>query len=70
LKEELANLDKDLRRRFTDLGWSKVREIARLITAENAEYWIRAAETMDYRSLISAVQAERPRRLAKKGVEL
>jgi hypothetical protein len=66
VKEELGSLDGDLRRRFKDLGWSKVRELARLITVENAEYWIRAAETMDYRSLVLAVQAE----LAKKGVEL
>lgn len=41
-------LERQLKRRLLSLGWSKVREIAPIITPENALKWIEIAEKSNY----------------------
>jgi hypothetical protein len=53
---ELADMDESLRRRLIDLGWSKVRELVRVINLENAEKWIETAEGMNYQRVALAVK--------------
>lgn len=65
LREE--GLDPKLRRRIIELGWSKVREVLRVVSVTNAEQWIDMAETLNYEELTFAVrQALEAREAARK----
>lgn len=42
---------------FTSLPWSKLREIARVLTKENAEYWVDRASEVTHAQLVKEVKA-------------
>lgn len=46
-----GRLDRRLKQRLYALGWSKVREIATIVTPENAEKWLELAEKSTYVAL-------------------
>lgn len=46
----------DLKRRFIKLGWSKARELVRVLTKDNAEEWIARAEAMNYTTTVETVK--------------
>jgi hypothetical protein len=47
-----------LKRRFVRLGWSKARELVRILTKENAEAWISKAEGVNYTTVMELVRRE------------
>ena len=47
-----------LKQRFIRIGWSKARELVRVLTKENAEQWITAAEGWNYATTLAHVQRE------------
>ncbi len=49
-------LDQDTRNRLINLGFAKARELARVITRENVDEWIRRAEELSHTRLVEAVQ--------------
>lgn len=49
-------LDDDLKRRFTAIGWSKAREIVRVMNNANAEKWISLAEDLNFTELDAAIK--------------
>lgn len=55
---ELDGLGKnpELKKRFIRLGWSKARELVRVLTRENMEEWITRAETMNYTTLVEVIK--------------
>jgi hypothetical protein len=56
LHVRLADMDKKLRRRIIEMGWSKSREIIRVLSIENAEQWVEMAENLSYPELMAAIQ--------------
>lgn len=57
LTVELANADPALVERFIDLGWTKVREICRVLKADQLLKWVLQAETSTYTEIQDAVSA-------------
>jgi len=57
LQGDLAALDSSLRSRLLKLGWSKVRELVRVLTVKNAKKWLDMAEALNYQELLLTVQA-------------
>lgn len=55
---ELDGLGKnpELKKRFIRLGWSKARELVRVLTRENMEEWIARAESMNYTTLVEVIK--------------
>lgn len=56
LEVELKNLDPDVKDRICKLGWSKVRELARVLTISNAEEWLQKAEQMSFVQLEDTIR--------------
>lgn len=52
---ELVGLDPDLRRRLLALGWTKVREVVRVLTLSNAQEWVECGERYNYHDFRAAV---------------
>ena len=50
------DLDNALKSRFAKIGWSKAREIVRVMNTANAEHWIRLAETHSYTEVDAAIK--------------
>jgi hypothetical protein len=46
----------ELKKRFIRLGWSKARELVRVLTKENAVEWILRAESMNYTTLVEVIK--------------
>lgn len=56
---ELNGFDSpEMRKRFVRLGWSKARELVRILTKENAEEWITKAEQVNYTTVVELVRRE------------
>lgn len=56
---ELNGFDNpELKARFTRLGWSKARELVRILTKTNAEEWITKAEQVNYTTVAELVKRE------------
>jgi len=49
-------LDEVMRDRISDLGFSKARELVRVLTLDNVEEWVERAEGMTYKEILSAIQ--------------
>jgi hypothetical protein len=59
-----------LKRRIVDLGWSKTRELSRVLTVENAKQWVEMGENLSYPELLAAIsQAREAQREAEEGAE-
>lgn len=58
IEVELSGLggDDELKKRFIRLGWSKARELVRVLTLENMESWIERAESMNYTTLVEVIK--------------
>ena len=52
---DLSALDDGLRRRIVGLGWTKVREVVRVLTLENAQRWAELGEVTPYPDFRAAV---------------
>ena len=63
LEVELAELPEALRADITALGWSKVRELCRVLTLKNAAEWVTKAKACSYPELERAVTSYRTRAL-------
>lgn len=61
LEVQLEGLDAALKERVVALGYSKVRELVRVLTLRNATTWIEQAENMTYRQLYAEVVDEKRR---------
>lgn len=48
-------LEPKTRRSIIELGWSKVREVLRVISVENAQQWVDMAENLSYPELMVAI---------------
>lgn len=59
LEVELAGMNPDLKERIVRIGWSKVRELVRVLTLKNAEEWVKRAEECSYTQLLVAVSKYR-----------
>lgn len=46
----------ELKKRFIRLGWSKARELVRVLTTENMVEWIDRAETVNYTTLVEIIK--------------
>lgn len=57
LTVELHGLDSKVKKRLVALGWSKLRELVRVLTLKNATEWIDKAENMSFVQLEDAVRA-------------
>lgn len=53
--------DARLKKRFIRLGWSKARELVRILTKQNAEEWISKAERVNYTTVVELVKREATR---------
>jgi hypothetical protein len=64
IEVELNGLDGnyELKRRFCRLGWSKAKELIRILTKENAAYWVENAEVWNYATVIERIKMEYQRR--------
>lgn len=51
-----GKLDADIRKRIIALGWTKVRELIRVIDERNAEQWVEMAEQLNYNELCVAIR--------------
>jgi len=56
LEVELSDLDAKLKDRVIALGWSKARELVRMLTLQNAVEWIDKAEKLSFVELEEAVR--------------
>lgn len=65
LEIQCKDMDPELKERLVNLGYSKVRELVRVITLRSAPIWIEQAEHMSYRQLNAAVVEE----VRRQGVE-
>lgn len=61
LEVQLADMDSKLKERVVALGYSKVRELVRVLTLRNAEDWVLQAEGKTWRQLTAAVKDEKRR---------
>jgi hypothetical protein len=59
LEIQFKGMEPELKQRIVNLGYSKVRELLRVITMRNASNWVGMAETMSYRQLNAAISDER-----------
>jgi hypothetical protein len=57
LEVELTGLDPKLKKRLVDLGWSKLRELVRVLTLKNASEWVDKAENMSFVQLEDSIRA-------------
>lgn len=51
-----GKLDRRIRKRIIALGWTKVRELIRVIDADNAEQWVEVAENLNYNELCEIIR--------------
>lgn len=51
-----GKLDRTIRNKIIDLGWTKVRELIRVIDANNAEQWVEVAENLNYSELCEVIR--------------
>lgn len=51
-----GKLDRRTQKRIIALGWTKVRELIRVIDADNAEKWIEVAENLNYNELCEVIR--------------
>jgi len=51
-----GKLDRRIRNKVIDLGWTKVRELIRVIDANNAEQWVEVAENLNYNELCEVIR--------------
>lgn len=51
LETDLAGLDRGVKRQLIAIGWTKMRELIRVLTVSNAERWIEMAEECSYPEL-------------------
>lgn len=68
LEVQLAGMEPEIKERVVNLGYSKVRELIRVITLRNAEMWLEQAEHMTYRQLYGAVVEEKKRQGIEEGI--
>ena len=62
---ELNNFgDEELKSQFISLGWSKAKELVRILTKENATYWITSAKDWNVATTREAVKREKERQQA------
>lgn len=69
---KLADLDGDIKKRIVALGFSKVRELVRVLTYKNAHSWVERAEQLSYLKLCKTIEkaiAERDLRDAQRAAE-
>lgn len=59
LEIELADMDPQLKKRIVALGWSKVRELIKILTPKNAAKWTELAESSNYPDLCASIQKYR-----------
>jgi hypothetical protein len=57
LEVELKGLDPKVKKRLVALGWSKLRELVRVLTLKNTSEWVDKAENMSFVQLEDAVRA-------------
>lgn len=57
LEVELTGMDKLVKKRLVDLGWSKLRELVPVLSEGNAEEWAVLAEKLNYPNLCAAISA-------------
>lgn len=55
LEVELEGLDSKIKERIVKLGWSKTRELVRVLTVRNAKDWVDKAEKLNYPELLEAL---------------
>ena len=58
---ELDGMNEVVKKRLLALGWSKVRELCRIIKLSNVEAWVTKAEGMNYQTVEAAVRKARER---------
>lgn len=63
---DLKEMDPILRERTLRLGWTKVRELCRVLTMKNAAKWVEKAEQMTYGALEATITEYRKMALEKK----
>jgi hypothetical protein len=51
-----GQLSTAIKQRIVELGWSKVREIVRVLSGENAEQWVEMAENLTHPELCAAIR--------------
>jgi len=51
-----GKLDRRIRKKIIALGWTKVRELIRVIDADNAEQWVEVAEHLNYNELCEVIR--------------
>lgn len=59
LEVQLKDMEPEIKERIVELGYSKVRELVRVLTLRNAEMWVTQAEQLPYRKLYQAVVEEK-----------
>ena len=59
LTVKLANLDQKVKARLVALGWSKLRELVRVLTLDNAAEWLTKAENMSFIHLENSIRSSR-----------
>lgn len=56
LEVELEDMDPKIKQRIVALGWSKVRELIKVLTVKNAEKWLNVAEQSNHPDLLASIQ--------------
>ncbi len=56
LEVELEEMDPKVKSKIIALGWSKVRELIKVLTVKNAEKWLSVAEKSNHPDLLTSVQ--------------
>lgn len=56
LEIEMKELDPELKRRIIACGWTKVREVIKVLTLQNAQEWAEKAERLNYLELMKSVK--------------
>lgn len=56
LEVELAGLNQDVKKEILSLGWTKVRELVRVLTMQNATEWVDRAKSENYATLCVSIQ--------------
>lgn len=51
-----GKLDEDTKKKILDLGWTKVRELIRVVDANNVDQWVEMAEHLDLNELSAAIR--------------
>lgn len=55
LEVEMADMDPTVKKRIIALGWSKVRELIKILTNKNAAKWVELAEGSNYPDLCASI---------------